>query len=187
MVWVFWEGWCEGWRVFFCFLNSAPLIFHWEISHFVESLPHIEVCCRDFFAFLCGFFIVYKRSFCFSVGLQISLGVLCWGKFKICSKVTELDAGKLGPVFWHDYVEDAMGSKDTFQFGNQGCYWFCCQGNVLYLSEKYNPLLGSVFCCEIQIDPWLVGWVLWHINFCRLFNTKSIFMQLVSSISSNSV
>ena len=24
-----------------------------------------------------------------------------------------------------------------------------------------------------------VGWVLWHINFRRLFNTKSIFMQIV--------
>ena len=23
------------------------------------------------------------------------------------------------------------------------------------------------------------GWVLWHINHCRLFNTKSIFMQIV--------
>ena len=22
---------------------------------------------------------------------------------------------------------------------------------------------------------WLVGWVLWHINLCRLFNAKSIF------------
>ena len=22
----------------------------------------------------------------------------------------------------------------------------------------------------------LVGWALWHINFCRLFNAKSIFM-----------
>ena len=26
---------------------------------------------------------------------------------------------------------------------------------------------------------WLVGWVLWHINLCRLFNAKSIFMQIV--------
>ena len=26
---------------------------------------------------------------------------------------------------------------------------------------------------------WLVGWVLWHINLCRLFNTKSIFMKIV--------
>ena len=32
-----------------------------------------------------------------------------------------------------------------------------------------------------------VGWVLWHINLCRLFNAKSIFMQIVSSISNNSV
>ena len=34
---------------------------------------------------------------------------------------------------------------------------------------------------------WLVGWVLWHINLCRLFNTKSIFMQIVSYISNNLV
>ena len=25
----------------------------------------------------------------------------------------------------------------------------------------------------------LVGWVLWHINLCRLFNAKSIFMKIV--------
>ena len=34
---------------------------------------------------------------------------------------------------------------------------------------------------------WLVGWVLWHINLCRLFNAKSIFIQIISSISNNSV
>ena len=33
----------------------------------------------------------------------------------------------------------------------------------------------------------LVGSVLWHINFCRLFNAKSIFMQIISYISNNSV
>ena len=26
---------------------------------------------------------------------------------------------------------------------------------------------------------WLVGWGLWHINLCRLFTTKFIFMQIV--------
>ena len=38
-------------------------------------------------------------------------------------------------------------------------------------------------------DPlvWLVAWVLWHINLCRLFNAKSIFIQIVSSISNHSV
>ena len=35
---------------------------------------------------------------------------------------------------------------------------------------------------------WLAGWLdLWHINLCRLFNAKSIFMQIISSISNNSV
>ena len=32
-----------------------------------------------------------------------------------------------------------------------------------------------------------VGWFLWYINLCRLFNTKSIFKQIISSISNNSV
>ena len=41
---------------------------------------------------------------------------------------------------------------------------------------------------EIMVD-WLVGWLvgfLWHINLCRLFNTKSIFIQ-ISFISDNSI
>ena len=29
---------------------------------------------------------------------------------------------------------------------------------------------------------WLVGWVLWHINLCRLFNAKFIFIQINSAI-----
>ena len=33
----------------------------------------------------------------------------------------------------------------------------------------------------------LVCLVLWHINFCRLFNAKSIFMQIICSIENSSV
>ena len=33
----------------------------------------------------------------------------------------------------------------------------------------------------------LVGWILWHINLCKLFNAESIFIQIVGSISNNSV
>ena len=33
----------------------------------------------------------------------------------------------------------------------------------------------------------LVDWILWHINLCRLFDAKSIFIQTISSISNNSV
>ena len=40
---------------------------------------------------------------------------------------------------------------------------------------------------QIHVEGWLVVWVLWHINLCRLFNAKSIFMQIVCSISNNSV
>ena len=38
---------------------------------------------------------------------------------------------------------------------------------------------------KIQVE--MVGWVLEHINLCRLFNAKSIFIQINSSISNNSV
>ena len=41
--------------------------------------------------------------------------------------------------------------------------------------------------CRFLQDIWLVGWFLWHINLCRLFNAKSIFIQIISSISNNSV
>ena len=34
---------------------------------------------------------------------------------------------------------------------------------------------------------WLVVWVLWHINLCRLCNAKYIFIQIISSILKNSV
>ena len=38
-----------------------------------------------------------------------------------------------------------------------------------------------------EAPGWLVGWILWHINVCRLFKVKSIFIQILSSISNNSV
>ncbi len=56
--------------------------------------------------------------------------------------------------------------------------------NVIKLSGKvdksntYNGFSGN---------GWLVVWVLGHINLCRLFNEKPIFIQIISSISNNSV
>ena len=46
----------------------------------------------------------------------------------------------------------------------------------LYITDIYMYIFGCLFV-----------WVLWHINLCRLFNAKSIFMQIVNSISNNSV
>ena len=39
----------------------------------------------------------------------------------------------------------------------------------------------------VSLKSDLVVWVLWHINLCRLFNAKSIFIQINSSISNISV
>ena len=46
----------------------------------------------------------------------------------------------------------------------------------MYLIYMYKDLALD------NLQRWLVGWFLWHINLCRLFNTKSILMQIVSSI-----
>ena len=43
------------------------------------------------------------------------------------------------------------------------------------------------FLFQGQYHRWLVVWVLQHINLCRLFNAKLIFIQIISSILNNSV
>ena len=54
--------------------------------------------------------------------------------------------------------------------------------NTFVSETKESPVFVYVlyYCCG------LVCLVLWHINICRLFNAKSIFMQIVSPISNNS-
>ena len=39
---------------------------------------------------------------------------------------------------------------------------------------NFSGIFNAKYCLSIYHD--LVGWVLWHINLCRLFNAKSIFM-----------
>ena len=50
-----------------------------------------------------------------------------------------------------------------------------------FKNEKIFDVLYVVFNCR------LLFLVLWHINLCRLSNTKSIFIQINNSISNNSV
>ena len=40
----------------------------------------------------------------------------------------------------------------------------------------YEPQLGKLKQSPSDLIGWFVYWVLWHINLCRLFNAKSIFM-----------
>ena len=57
-----------------------------------------------------------------------------------------------------------------------------CQMKEIFANNKSsNNEFGK------YLDVCLFGWDLWHINLCRLFNAKSIFIQMNSSISNNSV
>ena len=51
----------------------------------------------------------------------------------------------------------------------------------VYIKIQNNFLIPSIenFLLMMKSFGWLVVWVLWHINLCRLFNAKSIFMQIV--------
>ena len=70
-----------------------------------------------------------------------------------------------------DKIKDIMPM--LIHFGLQK-YFQAEKGNLL-LEEIHNHLLF-----------WF-GWVLWHINLCRLFNAKSIFIHINSAILNNSV
>ena len=49
------------------------------------------------------------------------------------------------------------------------------------LNWRYLNIATDKFSNPL-IFMWLVGWVLWPINLCRLFNAKSIFMQIITFI-----
>ena len=54
---------------------------------------------------------------------------------------------------------------------------------MLWNTEKLLIIIIKHLINESSFGiSWLVDWVSWHINLCRLFNAKSIFMQIVSSI-----
>ena len=76
--------------------------------------------------------------------------------------------------------------------------WLYNTGILLFEGTTFSQFLLACFeielldnltvCKELlMINGWLIVWVLRHINLCWLFNAESIFMQIVSSISNNSV
>ena len=65
-----------------------------------------------------------------------------------------------------------------------------------YSGSFTDQILVCFFCLFFYEDRsinqgwlvgWLVGWVLWHINHCRLFNAKFIFIHINSFITNSSV
>ena len=47
--------------------------------------------------------------------------------------------------------------------------------------DEFTAWVHSTVILNIDLWKvgWLVGWILWHINLCRLFTAKSIFMKIV--------
>ena len=91
-----------------------------------------------------------------------------------------------------------MGSKQVVPLPikeNQGVMSMKAYSTLPRASEQKPHHLEGVGLTpqqEIQCSKacWLVGCLvgfLWYINLCRLFNTKSIFIQIISFISNNSV
>ena len=73
------------------------------------------------------------------------------------------------------------------------CSTFTCfRCSSAYLHRCISWLTTRSRVNMLQNEKTFVGelvvvWVLWHINFCRLFNAKSILIQIINSISNNSV
>ena len=56
----------------------------------------------------------------------------------------------------------------------------CFETATYVESDRMSSCLYTLFLFNL-IAKWfgLVFWVVWHINLCRLFNAKSIFMKIV--------
>ena len=64
---------------------------------------------------------------------------------------------------------------------NRNPHFFVFAISIIFMGSFFF----LIYC--ILVSVWLIVWVLWHINLCRLFNTKSIFIQIICSISNNLV
>ena len=56
---------------------------------------------------------------------------------------------------------------------------------VIYMNSGSNKK-GSYSNHFANMIIWLVVWVLWQVKFCRLYNAKSVFLQIIRSISNYS-
>ena len=66
-------------------------------------------------------------------------------------------------------------SKVLVRFG-QVFHGTCSKKQFSLLLPKHSWTRLHLFLTTCHV---LVGWVLWHINLCRLFNAKSIFIKIV--------
>ena len=60
----------------------------------------------------------------------------------------------------------------------QNCFFLVMIHENKNSKEKTQKNIYIKKCRKIS-NGWLVGWILWHINLFRLFNAKSIFIQII--------
>ena len=93
---------------------------------------------------------------------------------------------------WND--TSALQPEEIASKGTRvSCVYY--QWKCPYEKSLETYLMVLVYSCIMQLLYWwwlivfiyLFVWILWHINPCRLFNAKSIFIQINSSISNFSV
>ena len=93
-------------------------------------------------------------------------------------------------VFWFQ-VFSSNSNNYISKFGDlsrglpEGSFFISYSTVVLERALLYFTLEPYFIISGIGL-VWF-DWVLWHINHCRLFNVKSIFMHIKSSISNDSV
>ena len=83
--------------------------------------------------------------------------------------------------YWISSCGDVYSSALTVDYHYQQSP--CCNWELWHFFIFW---LSSTFSNNVRLSALFV-WVLWHIYLCRLFNAKSIFIQILSSISSYSV
>ena len=113
---------------------------------------------------------------------ELQILALLIGKVLPEKRITfALVAGLLSHMKQHLWVSLRMDNMTLGQILTKA------QAIMLDTKESVIVAIRLVQSSTNQTLPSLFVWVLWHINLCRLFNTKPIFIQINSSISNTSV
>ena len=78
---------------------------------------------------------------------------------------------------WCAWNNSQRVSKETGKLGNERKSGVNPDYSIIKIGQNIEKSPGNL----------RIVWVLWHINLCRLFNAKSIFIPINSSILDNSI
>ena len=70
---------------------------------------------------------------------------------------------------------------EFFSSSNSKFKYLISPSNYLFIAGGCSTHTFPKDFSTMLLIGWLVGWILWHINLCWLFNAKSIFIHINSS------